>query len=201
MTTPAWTAAVVALSAIGLAGSLILSPPPTIEAAVRSVAGGPPDTLVANPAASSIRWKGAGSGAREGTVTLASGMFVIRHQRLTSGDFVVDLRSLDGALRNPDVFDVEHYPTAVVRTSEMTRIGPAAWRIAGTLTMRGVTKPIVFDTDVAWPELGHMVATSTFTIDQREWAAAYRPAGGTDDGLQLSITLDAHRKQASVATR
>jgi polyisoprenoid-binding protein YceI len=207
MTSTVWTT-VVAVSAIGLAAFSATSPPPATSADVPVIVGGAPDTLVANPAATSIRWRGTGLGgraARAGAVKLASGMFVLRHERLTSGDFTIDMRSLDPSLRSADLFDVERYPTAVFQSTGATRVGPARWQVAGNLTMRGVSKPIAFDTDVAWPGLGHMVATSTFTIDRRLWGVANRGAGLADDlvddNIQISLTLDASRKQAKVATR
>ena len=206
MTSTVWTT-IVAISAIGLAGFPIGSPRPSIDAGVRVGTGGPPDTLVANPRASSIRWKGTGFGGRgggEGTVNLASGMFVIRHEQLTSGTFAVDMRSLDVA-RNADFFDVARYPTAVFRSTGAKRIGPARWQVSGDLTMRGSTKPLTFDTHVQWVELGHMVATSSFTIDRREWGIGTRASGlandVVNDGIQISLSLDARRKQPAVATR
>jgi polyisoprenoid-binding protein YceI len=170
--------------------------------------GGPPDTLVVNPKGSTIGWRGTGLGGRAvrtGTVTAANGMFVIRHEQLTSGTFTVDMRSVDGALRGPALFDVARYPTAVFNSTGMKRVGQARWQVSGDLTMRGVTRPISFDTDVRWEELGHMIATSSFTIDRRQWGIGDRDAGIADDvvdpTIQLSVSLDARRKQAAVATR
>lgn len=223
MTSTVWTT-IVAISAIGLAASPISSPRPASETAVPLVVGGPPDTLVANPAASSIRWKGTGFGGRgtsEGAVKLASGLFVIRHEKLTSGTFTIDMRSIEvgdtpateplprrglrDQLRSAEFFDVARYPTAVFRSTGARRIGPARWQVTGNLTMRGVTKPVTLDTDVRWAEVGHMIATSAFTIDRQRWGVAYRGSQFADDlvgdDIQLSLTLDAHRKQASVATR
>jgi polyisoprenoid-binding protein YceI len=207
MTTTVWTA-IVAISALGFAASPIHNPRTARVPIGRGAAGGPPDTLVANPGASTIRWRGTGFGeraARTGTVSLANGMFVIRHERLTSGTFTIDMRSLDGALRSADYLDAERFPTAVFSSSGMKRVGPARWQISGDLTMRGATRPITFDTDVRWEELGHMVATSSFTLDRRQWGIGNRASGiadgMVDDGIQISITLDARRKQAAVATR
>jgi polyisoprenoid-binding protein YceI len=206
MTTTVWTT-VVALSALGV----IASPSPRTRAGStprHTAVGGPPDTLVVNPRASTIRWRATGlggQGAREGTVAMAGGMFVIRHERLTSGTFTIDMRSLGGALRGPDYMDVARYPTATFSSTGATRVGPARWQVAGTLTMRGVAKPIVLDTDVRWEELGHMIATSSLVLDRRQWEignGAPRVAGAVvDDDVRLAITLDARRKQPAVATR
>ena len=223
MTTNVWHA-IVAISALGLVAASIPGPTRDLDASALHVEGGPPDTLVADPAASAIRWKGTkfgGRGSHEGHVRLSSGMFVIRHERLTSGTFTIDMKSLDVTdipasdsvprrrlrdhFQNADFFDVERHPTAVFSSTGATRIGPTRWRVAGGLTMRGVTKPITFDADVQWPELGHMVAISTFTIDRQQWGVAYRGSrlanDLVDDEMQISLKLDARRKQAKVATR
>jgi polyisoprenoid-binding protein YceI len=207
MTTTIWTA-IIAISAISLVSSPAVTPLRAPHANVRVITGGPPDTLVAVPTATTIRWKGTGlggRGARAGAVTLASGLFVIRHEQLTSGTFTINMKSLDAPLHAAGLFDVEHHPTAMFRSTGARRIGPAQWQVAGDLTMRGVTRPITFDTDVSWPEMGHMVATSQFTIDRRQWGIGEgmtRAANAViDDDIQLSLTLDARRKQPSVATR
>jgi len=187
------------------------------------MAGGPPDTLVASPAASSVRWHGTkfgGRGKHEGTVALASGMFVIRHEMLTSGTFTIDMRSiavtdipesepvprrrLREHLLGKDFFDTARYPSATFRSSGAERVGPSRWRINGNLTMRGVTHPLSFDADVQWPGTGHMVATSTFVLDRQKWGVAYRGSSLNDlvdDEMRISLTLDARRKPKVVATR
>jgi len=202
-----WTT-LVAISAIGLAGSPVASPPSLPDAPVRLAVGGPPDTLVASPRASSIRWRATGlggRGTREGMVGLTSGVFVLRHEQLTSGAFVIDMRSLDRALRSAAAFDAERYPTAEFRSSGAKRTGQATWQVSGDLTMRGITKPLTFETNVRWEELGHMVATSAFTIDRREWGIGTGDAGlagaVADDAISISVSLDARRKQAAVAAR
>jgi polyisoprenoid-binding protein YceI len=208
MTSTVWTT-VVALSALTVvAFSGPATPVAMAPATVAAHPGGPPDTLVVNPGASSIHWKGSGLGGRatrEGTLGMGKGMFVIRHQQLTSGIFTVDMRQLDAPLRGEEFFDVAHNPGAHFSSTGMKRVGENRWEVAGNLTMRGVTRPLTFEADVRWEELGHLIATSTFTIDRREWGIGTRGAGIANDvadpGIQLSIALDAHRKQAAVATR
>jgi hypothetical protein len=205
MTSTVWTS-IVALSVLGFIGS----PSPRTRAAVASpeYPGGPPDTLVVNSRASFVHWTASGLGGRatrEGTIRMGKGMFVIRHQQLTSGVFTMDMRQLDATLQAEDLFDVARNPGAHFSSTGMKRVGENRWEVSGDLTMRGVTRPLTFQTDVRWEELGHMVATSTFTIDRREWGIGTRGTGVANDvvdpGIQLSITLDARRKQAAVATR
>jgi polyisoprenoid-binding protein YceI len=207
MTTTVWTA-VVALSTLAFAGTPASAPRPITPPTACPTCGGPPDTLVANPRASVIRWQGTGfggRGTRTGTVALTSGMVVLRHEQLTSGSFTIDMQSLDGALRTPDFLDAAGYPTAVFIATGATRVGQARWQVSGNLTMRGVTKPVSFDTDVRWEELGHLVATASLTLDRREWGIGNHASGiadvVVDNAIRLTVSLDARRKQAAVAAR
>ncbi|HET7186910.1 MAG TPA: YceI family protein [Gemmatimonadaceae bacterium] len=206
MTTTVWTA-LVAASALGFFASPVATPRVTGAPTVHLAAGGKPDTLVADPRATTIRWRGTGlggRGVREGTVGLTNGMLVIRHEQLTSGSFTIDMRSVDGALRGADLLDVARHPTATFRSTGARRVGASRWQVSGDLTMRGITKPITFDTDVRWEEVGHMIAVSTITLDRRQWEIGSGAAianAVADHDIQLSVSLDARRKQAAVATR
>lgn len=207
MTTTVWTA-LVAASALGFLASPVATPGMVGAPTVHERSGGKPDTLVADPRATTIRWRGTGlggRGVREGTVGLANGMLVIRHEQLTSGSFTIDMRSLDRSLRGADWLDVARHPTATFRSTGATRVGTARWRVSGDLTMRGITKSIAFDTDVRWEEVGHMIAVSTITLDRRQWEiGSGAPAiadAAVDHDIQLSVSLDARRTQAAVATR
>ena len=184
--------------------------------------GGSPDTLVVQPAASSIRWKGTkfrGLGKHEGTIGIVSGQLIIRHEQLIGGTFTIDMRTIQvtdipendsvprrrlrNHLMHADFFDVERYPTAVFTATGARRIGPARWQVTGDLRMHGVTVPVSFATAVRWGEVGHLIATSSLTIDRQRWGIAYRGSRLTndlvDDDIQLAITLEARRRGASVA--
>ena len=207
MATTVWTA-LVAASALGLLASPGGAPRVNDVSTAHATAGGKPDTLVADPRATTIRWRGTGlggRGVREGTVGLANGMLVIRHEQLTSGSFTIDMRSVDGSLRGADYLDVARHPTATFRSTGAKRLGTSRWQVSGDLTMRGITKPITFDTDVRWEEVGHMIAVSTISLDRRQWEIGTgAPAianAVVDHDIQLSVSLDARRKQAAVATR
>ena len=192
-----WTA-VVSVAALGVIAIGIPGSPVRLTSAWAHEMGGPPDSLVVDASASSIRWKSAQPGgvrAREGRVAFTSGLLVIRHEKLTSGLFVVDTKRSDP----------ERQSIATFRSTGATRVGPARWRVRGDLTMNTVSRTIEFDTDVSWAGVGHMIATSTLTVDLRQWGTsrgATAPATDLPDGdVRLSLTLDARRKQAKVVTR
>jgi polyisoprenoid-binding protein YceI len=211
---PFWSL-LLALSALG-AG--VTHPVPVV---VR--AGGPPDTLVANPGVSAVRWRATAFDGRTrlgGTARLARGMMVLRHEMLTSGSFTIDMgsvttdraenaRTVDShdaeAMRYSSAFLMKRYPTAVFTSSGMERIGPSRWRVSGALAMHGTSQPLSFDADVRWVETGHLVATTTLMIDRRRWGIAPRDSSianrMVDDMMEVAVTLDARRRTNAVAVR
>jgi polyisoprenoid-binding protein YceI len=199
MTSTLWTT-IATVSTIGLMSALAGTSSDEAHS-TRLSAGGPPDTLVAAPAASRIHWQATTTGGmtkHEGDVKLVRGLLVLRHQKLTDGLFTIDLRGSSFA-------GVEKYPTAIFTATEATRIGDSTYQVKGDLTMLGVTQPLTYSTTVHWVEVGHVVATSTFSIDRKRWGLAYRGSRVgddlLDDDIQLSISLDARRPGAVIAER
>lgn len=157
------------LAAALSAAVLVALPSPS---PVRSVlAGGRPDSLVVDARTSLVQWKGARgtTGERAGSAHLTSGLIVIRHEMLEKGTFTVATR-----------------PAATTFTTRgAERIGPARWRVEGELAMNGTTRPLSFDANVEWAGVGHMVATTQFTVDSSI----------------VSVTIHAQRKAPGVASR
>lgn len=223
MTSFTWTVIATA-TLFALTPGTSFTPRDDLAATGDAAVGGKPDSLFVHPTASQVRWKGtnfAGIGEHEGTVALSSGLLVIRHGKLTASNFTIDMRRLQVTdvpviepvsrrtlrtrLMGAELLDVERFPTATFVATDAKRIGDARWQVSGDLTMRGVTRPITFTTDIAWPEVGHMIATSSFSIDRRQWGIASTGSRLTnelaDDDIQLSIRLDARRRGAQVAAR
>ena len=55
----------------------------------------------------------------------------------------------DAHLRSPDFLDVEKFPTLGFRSTGVEDAGEGKLRVAGELTIHGVTKPVVLDTEYA----------------------------------------------------
>src|ERR1700747_1325919 len=53
----------------------------------------------------------------------------------------------DADLRSANFFDVAHYPTITFKSTKIERISAAKMRVAGNLTIRGITKPVVLDVE------------------------------------------------------
>ncbi|MGA2539811.1 MAG: YceI family protein [Terracidiphilus sp.] len=62
-----------------------------------------------------------------------------------SVDTRVEMR--DNDLRSPNFFDVQKYPTITFKSKRVEPAGPGKLKVAGDLTIHGVTKEVVLDVD------------------------------------------------------
>jgi len=53
----------------------------------------------------------------------------------------------DNHLRSSDFFEVDKYPTITFKSTKVTKAGDNKLQVAGDLTMKGVTKPVVLDVE------------------------------------------------------
>jgi polyisoprenoid-binding protein YceI len=56
-------------------------------------------------------------------------------------------RTRDEHLRSVDFLDVEHYPEVRFTSTSVTPADKARWQVAGDLTVRDVTRPVVLDVE------------------------------------------------------
>jgi polyisoprenoid-binding protein YceI len=56
-----------------------------------------------------------------------------------------DNEKRDNHLKSPDFLDAAKYPDMTFKSTSFTKTGDATYKIAGDLTIRGVTKPVVLD--------------------------------------------------------
>ncbi len=138
---------------------------------------------------SSIKWKGeylAGL-SEEGTVSLSSGSVKIENGVLTTGEFVIDMNSIESIphkdrlvthLKSDDFFGVAQYPTSkfVIRSiapssEEGAKVG--RYTISGNLTVRGIEKAISFMATILPTEDGGLSATGSFAINRADWEVKY----------------------------
>jgi polyisoprenoid-binding protein YceI len=103
----------------------------------------------------------------------------------------------DEHLRSADFFDVASFPTLTFVTNGVTRRGDD-WVVTGDLTIRGVTRPVVLETEVTGlatdPWGNDRVGFHATTEVNREdfgltWNAALE-AGGVLVGKTVQIDLD-----------
>lgn len=104
--------------------------------------------------------------------------------------------------KSPDMFDVAKHPTAIYKgtLTEFTDGKPT--QVDGTLTLNGVTKPVVLKIDrflcKKHPMHGREVcgANATGTIDRSEFGVSYGQQYGFDMKTGLEIQIEAVRPAA-----
>ncbi len=104
----------------------------------------------------------------------------------------------DKHLKSADFFDVEKYPTITFKSTSFKKVGPEKYKVAGDLTLHGVTKPIVLDVEA--PDAVSKLqgterrgATATTTLNRKDFGLVWNKpleTGGVAVGEQVVITLD-----------
>jgi polyisoprenoid-binding protein YceI len=113
----------------------------------------------------------------------------------------------DEHLRSADFFDVEKYPHLTFKSTGVERNGDDRLRVAGDLTIHGVTRPVVLDVERGgsvrdpWG-LERTGFTITTTIDRKDFGVTFNQAldhGGLALGEKVSISIDIEATTAAVA--
>ncbi len=115
----------------------------------------------------------------------------------------------DKHLKSPDFFDVEKYPTMTFKSTKVESAGKGKLKVTGDLTMKGVTKPVVFAVDGPtaeikdpWGNARRGLSAST-TINRRDWGLNWSKTieAGPVVGDEVTIQIDAELvKQAAEKT-
>jgi len=104
----------------------------------------------------------------------------------------------DTHLKSPDFFDVEKYPTMTFKSTSFKKVAPEKYKVAGDLTLHGVTKPVVLDvaaSDTVSKLQGQerRGATATTTLNRKDFGLIWNKpveTGGVMVGDEVVITLD-----------
>jgi polyisoprenoid-binding protein YceI len=108
---------------------------------------------------------------------------------------------LDAHLQSPDFFDAAQYPTATFASTGVTVAGQGQWKVAGNLTLHGVTRPVVLDATTNFvgphPMTKAPVAgfDATTTIKRSEFGID-RMLPGVPDDVRIRITVEAKGPKA-----
>jgi polyisoprenoid-binding protein YceI len=83
----------------------------------------------------------------------------------------------DSHLQSPDFFDGANHPNLTFKSTKVTTEGDKL-KVAGDLTMRGVTKPVVFDVEVLGvgpdPRVGQRAGfVARATVNRLDWNIAW----------------------------
>jgi polyisoprenoid-binding protein YceI len=109
---------------------------------------------------SQITWTGreVSTSSHYGTLDFVSGTFEISNGSIASGQFIVDMTSinnqdmegdskarLEGHLKSDDFFSVESYPTASISINSSELISDGEWNVSADLSIKGFTHPVNFE--------------------------------------------------------
>ena len=109
----------------------------------------------------------------------------------------------DGHLRNPDFFDVEKHPTMSFKSKDVKKVGDHM-EVSGDLTLKGITKPVVFKVEflgVGSDPWGRVSAglTATTRIDRKDFGMDFNKVLDTGglllgDKVDIILEIEAHQK-------
>ena len=113
-----------------------------------------------NPDQSIIVWTGreVTTSKHFGNIYFASGQFEVKSGLISSGEFVVDMTTIDNQdlpeerrprleahLKSDDFFSVESHPTALLSIISSESIAEGQWLVSGELTIKTFTHPVEFE--------------------------------------------------------
>lgn len=179
------------------------------------------DVFVLDTLNSRIEWKGfkvvkTDNTSHFGTLKFESGEVTVNKGNLESGKFVADMNSLtsvdlkndaeqlsklNGHLKSGDFFEVEKFPTAsyvITKVSENTSGGDYNTVLEGNLTIKGITKPVQFNANVALKEGVVSIATEPKDINREDFGVKFQMPvanGLIKDEMNLQILVKAMEKK------
>ena len=135
-----------------------------------------------NTETSNVTWKAYKvTGSHTGTVDLNSGALMFDGDKLTGGEFEVNMPTLvttdlegeskgklEGHLKSDDFFGVESHPTAKLVFTAVEASGKNSYEVTGDLTIKGITKPVTFDVSIYGSK-----ATATLKVDRTNYDVKY----------------------------
>ena len=136
-----------------------------------------------NTEKSSVTWKGYKfAGSHSGSIALKSGALMFDGDKLTGGEFVVDMTTisvedlkpgegkekLEGHLNTGDFFGTETHNTATMVFTSVEASGKNSYEVTGDLTIKGITKPVTFDVSIYGSK-----ATATLKVDRTNYDVKY----------------------------
>jgi polyisoprenoid-binding protein YceI len=144
-----------------------------------------------NVSTSAVNWQGYKvTGSHTGTVAIKSGALDFTGDKLTGGNFVLDMTainvtdltgkgktSLEGHLKADDFFGSEKFPTAKLMIKKVASRGKAGeYKVTADLTIKGITKEVKFDATAAAG-----IAKAAIKIDRTDFDVKYGSGSFVDN--------------------
>lgn len=131
---------------------------------------------------STINWVGKKvTGEHSGTVNFKEGSLIFKANKVTGGNFTVDMTSLtatdlsgdwktklDGHLKSEDFFGTEKFQTSKLVFKKIASKGNGVYTVTADLTIKGITNPVTFDLTTKGS-----TADAVVTIDRTKYGIKY----------------------------
>lgn len=138
------------------------------------------ETLPINLEKSKVEWRGSKvliPSSHNGTLNFKSGSVNIENGKLTAGEFVVDMNSLEnldqsgdmkaqlmGHLKSDDFFGVAKFPTAQLKITKLETQDNKNYSAVADLTIKGITKAVNFSL-----VFSNKVGNAKVTVDRSKY--------------------------------
>lgn len=170
---------------------------------------GAQNKLTADTGETQILWYGEKvTGDHHGTIDLKSGWLTWQDNKITGGEFIVDMASLEDSednqklenhLKSGDFFDVSNYPAAKLVVNESTEFEKGSAAVKGQLTIKEDTHPVEFKVARQDKEDGMWFYT-TITLDRTKYNVRYG-SGTFFDNLGDRTIYDEFRLRVSLLVK
>lgn len=136
----------------------------------------------------------------------ASGSAQVEDGKVKSASVDIDVASIatrdaqrDAHLKSGDFFDAENHPHLHFETTQVEHVADDKYRIGGNLTIRGTTRPVTLDAEIApaikdpWGN-DRIGVSAKGQIDRKEFGLTWNmalEAGGVMVGDQVKVEVDA----------
>jgi len=96
----------------------------------------------------------------------------------------------DAHLKTCDFFCVDSFPQIAFKSNKVTRVGPDRYNVDGTITMRGVTKPLTIPGRLVFNEGGRARFNGTFKLNRKDFGVNGNGGGGIiDDTVDVAFNF------------
>ena len=104
----------------------------------------------------------------------------------------------DGHLKGPDFFNAKEYPTIRFKSRKATKDGAKRYKVAGDLTLHGVTRPVTLSVEHTGSGKNRRGAAVegfevTFTVKRSEFGMRFM-LGGLSDEVRLMAGIEGARR-------
>ena len=166
-----------------------------------------------NTMKSKLTWVGKKvTGEHTGTIMLKSGEIILNGKEIAGGTFVFDMKTikvtdlegdmkkqLEGHLESDDFFSVANHPKAKFVIKGVEKIKGNEYKIKGNLTIKGITKPVIFKSMVKVKGKMVMVKGSAI-VDRTKYDIKYG-SGSFFKGLGDKVINDEFALSFEIVTK